>query len=189
MEEHSHAHLKSAVKHWYLPLLLGIIFIMLGIWVFRTPIGSFITLSVLFAITFFLTGVVELSFAFANAKRLHNWGWSLASGIIDLLIGLLLVSQPILTIVILPLYIGFAVMFRSIMTIGWAIELRKMKVKNWGTALLISIIGVLFSLIMLESPAIADFTIVVYTAMAFVILGFFYIDLAFKLKKVSKALQ
>ena len=189
MEEHSHTYLKQAVKHWYLPFILGIVFMFLGIWVFRTPFGSFITLSVLFAVTFFITGVVELSFALANAKRLHNWGWSLASGIVDLLIGLLLISQPILTIVILPIYIGFAVMFRSIMTIGWSIELKKMGVSKWGTALLISIIGLLFSLIMLESPVIADLTIVVYTGLAFIVLGFFYIDLALKLRRVSKALQ
>ena len=42
---------KNAIKHWYLSLILGILFIFVGIWVFITPVSSYFTLAILFSVT------------------------------------------------------------------------------------------------------------------------------------------
>lgn len=184
MEDSILTSVKSSIKHWYLLLILGIVLILVGIWVFNTPVASYVTLSILFALTFLFTGIIELSYAIGNQKTSENWGWNLIGGIIDVVIGMMLLSQPQISMIILPLYVGFAILFRSIMAIGWSIDLKKRSVKSWSNLLIIGILGVIFALIMLWNPVFAGMTIVFYTAFAFILIGVFQVFLSFKLKNL-----
>lgn len=177
---------KTAGKHWYLPLISGILFVCIGILVFSTPLESYLTLAVIFAITFLFTGVIEIIYAIANHKKSDNWGWSLTGGIIDFLLGVLLVSRPEITVIVLPFYIGFGILFRSIMAIGWSLELKRQQVADWGNLLAVGILGGILAFILLWNPLLAGFTIIFYTALAFLVIGIFQIYLSFKLRKINK---
>ena len=179
----------GTAKYWYLPLITGIIFILIGVWVFRTPLASYITLAMLFSVTFLITGIIEIVYAIFNRKGIENWGWWLAGGLIDFVIGVLLISKPQISLVILPIYIGFGILFRSIIAIGWSIELKRQKILDWGNLLLIGILGSILSFIMLWNPLFAGMTLVIYTALAFVIIGIFQMYLAMRLRKIKKVLQ
>jgi uncharacterized membrane protein HdeD (DUF308 family) len=184
--------LKTAIgstRFWYLPLITGIIFVLVGIWVLRTPLGSYVTLALLFSLTFLVTGLIEIIYAIVNRKSIDSWGWSLAGGIIDFLIGMLLISQPEISIAFLPIYIGFGILFRSAVAIGWAIELKKLKVLDWGNLLGIGILGSIFAFIILWNPLFAGMTLVIYTGIAFLLVGLFQIYHALRLRKIKKALQ
>ncbi|WP_181305296.1 HdeD family acid-resistance protein [Rufibacter sp. XAAS-G3-1] len=186
MENQVNNTMKNRVKYWYLPLLLGIVFIMMGIWVFRTPVASYITLALLFAFTFLVTGIIEIISAIANRKELDNWGWSLTGGIIDLVLGVLLIATPGMSMVMLPFYIGFGILFRSMMAVGWALEMRKQKVIDWVNLLAVGIIGIIFAFIMLWNPVFAGMTIVFYTGFAFIMVGIFQVYFSFRLKKLRQ---
>ena len=69
-------------KYWWLMLIIGILSVFCGIWVFRNPIESYFALTTYFCIMFILFGINEIVHAFAN-PRYRNWGWGLATGIID----------------------------------------------------------------------------------------------------------
>lgn len=178
--------LPFAVRNWYLILILGIVLIFTGIWVFGTPLLAYATLAVLFAFTFLITGVLEIIFAVSNRKEMINWGWSLAGGIIDLLLGILLISRPEVSMLILSLYVGFGVLFRSAFAIARALDLKKLKIKNWGFLLALGIIGSIFSFILILNPVIAGITIAIYTGLAFLTLGFFQVFFSFQLRKVKR---
>lgn len=178
--------LLQSAKYWYLILILGIILVIVGIWVFSTPVLSFTTLSLLFAMSFFVTGILEIIYAIGNRKEMANWGWSLVGGIIDLLIGILLMSLPLTSMMFLAYYVGFGILFRSVMAIGNAIDLKKLRVGDWGYFLFLGILGLLFSFILIWNPVFAGLTIVFYTGMAFIIMGIFQIYLSFRLRKIKK---
>lgn len=178
--------LKNTAKHWYMSLFLGIVLILMGFWVFSTPLASYLTLSILFAITFLLTGIIELFYAFANHGRADSWGWSLVNGIIDVIIGILLVSHPLGSMLVLSYFVGFGILFRAIMAIGWAMDLRRQKVPGWGYLLFISILGLFFAFVLLLNPVFAGLTIAYYTALAFVLIGISQVYLSFRLKHLSK---
>ena len=57
-------------KYWYLPLITGIIFILIGVWVFRTPLASYITLVLLFSVTFLITGIIEIVYGYSTERDL-----------------------------------------------------------------------------------------------------------------------
>lgn len=171
-------------KYWYLPLITGIIFIISGIYIFRTPLASYLTLSMIFAAIFFVTGIMEVVNAFSN-RQYPNWGWSLAGGIVDLVLGIMLISSPALSATILPLYVGITILFHSIMGIGSSLALKKVGIKSWATVMIFSILGLLFAILMIANPVFGGLTIVYYTAISFIMIGVFQIMLAFGLKKLK----
>ncbi|KAA9325652.1 HdeD family acid-resistance protein [Adhaeribacter soli] len=181
--------LRHTSRYWYLQLILGIFLILVGIWVFMTPLASYVTLAIFFAFAFLITGVLEIIYAVSNRKESENWGWSLVAGIIDLVIGILLISRPQMSMIVLPFYIGFGILFRSIMAVGWSLFLKRQGIPDWGNLLAIGILGIIFAFIMLWNPIFAGFTIVFYTAFAFIIIGVFQIYLAFRLRKFHKRLE
>lgn len=179
--------IKNTVKHWYIPLLVGIFFLIVSIVVFTRPAGSLLALSLLFALSFLLGGLSEIIFSIANKDRLDNWGWSLAFGIFTLVVGILLLVNPTLSMTALAFYIGFVILFRSISTIGFAMDIRKYGNKNWGGLLALGIIGAIVSFILLWNPLFAGLSVVVLVALNFLFAGLFSILLSFQLRKLHKS--
>lgn len=176
----------NTVKYWYIPLIIGIIFIGIGIYTLFSPLESYLTLSILFSLSFLFSGLFEIIFSISNRKEIENWGWTLAFGILTFLIGVLLIMNPELSMTTLPLYIGFVVLFRSIMGIGYALELKHYGLLDWGNLMVISILGLIFSLILIWNPLFAGFTIVFWTGLAIIFIGIFSVYLSFRLKKIKK---
>lgn len=179
--------LKHTIKHWYIPLLVGIFFVIVSIVVFSSPTGSLMALSLLFALSFLLSGLSEGIFALANKDQLDNWGWSLAFGIITLVVGILLLLKPELSITALAFYIGFVILFRSISTIGFAIDVKKYGSKNWVQLLVLGIIGMIVSFILIWNPLFAGLSVVVLVALNFLFAGLFSIFLSLQLRKLHKS--
>ncbi|MDN6290052.1 MAG: HdeD family acid-resistance protein [Tetragenococcus koreensis] len=177
--------IKDAIKHWYIPLIVGIFFVIVSIIVFASPLSSLITLSILFAISFLFGGIAEIMFSVANRHRLDNWGWSLAFGIITTVIGGLLIMNPGLSMTALLFYIGFVILFRSIGSISFALDIKRYGSKNWGFLLAFGIIGAIFAFLILWNPAFAGLSIVLLVAMSFLIGGLFSIYFSLQLRKIK----
>lgn len=176
--------IRKAIKHWYIPLLLGLLFIGIGIWVFKTPLESYLTLAKLFSISFILYGLGEVIFSISNKDELENWGWMLTSGIFTLLVGILLVMNPAISAITLPFYVGFVILFRSIGAISFSLDLKSYGVLDWGNLMAIGVLGVIFAFILIWNPLFGGLSVVVWTALAFIIAGVYSIYFSFKLKKL-----
>ena len=177
---------RDTVKHWYIPLIAGIIFVITGIYTVSQPLDSYLALSVIFSISFLLTGVMEIYFAIANRQQVDNWGWNLAMGILDFIVGMILLSNPALSMATLPLFVGFIILFRSISAISYGIDLRHYAIKSWGWVVFYGIIGVILALAMIFNPVFGGINIVVWTAIAFIITGLYSIQLSLALRRIKK---
>ncbi len=185
MENQNIKTVREIFRHWYLPLMLGIIFVFIGVLVFITPVNAYMALTMIFSITFVITGAIEITSSVLHRRDMNNWGWSLTTGILDLIVGLILVSHPLVSSMVLGLFVGFVILFRSFTAITWSIELRKYKVPYWGVLLGIGILGAIFSIILIWNPAFAGMTLVFLTGFAFVAVGIFQIYLSFVLAKIK----
>lgn len=177
----------KAVKYWYLPLLIGLFLVVVGIYVFTTPVETYGALAILFSVSFLVSGILEIWFAVQNRQELEGWGWYLAGGILSTLIGLLLVSNPVISVAILPFYVGFTLLFRSIHGLGIAIELKNYGLLRWGNLAIVSVLGIIFSVILLFNPVVAGISVVFMTSMAFVFSGIMSIVLSLQLRKLKNA--
>jgi len=174
---------QQSVRQWWLSLTAGIVYIGIGIWVLMNPAKSFLALTNLFIIGFAIIGALGVFYAVSNRKILEHWGWALMAGLIDLAIALVLLTTPEISMFVLPLYVGFVLMFRSIIGIGFSTYLAHYKVRNWGIVLALSVLGVVFSLMMIWNPVFGAFTLTLYTAIALLSVGFSQIGMAYELRR------
>jgi uncharacterized membrane protein HdeD (DUF308 family) len=178
------ATISSTLKHWYLPLIVGILFIVFGAYIFTVPLEAYVTLSILFSLSFFFSGITEIFFAVTNKDSIEGWGWYLVGGILTSLFGTYLIIYPGISMATLPFIVGFAFLFRSSQGLGFAFDLKKGGLP-WGGLAFISVLGILFSFLLLANPVIASASIVVMTALSIITVGSYSILLALTLKKVK----
>ncbi|MFV0566401.1 MAG: HdeD family acid-resistance protein [Flavobacteriaceae bacterium] len=178
-----------SIKNWWVPLLIGIVLIITSIWTFMSPLESYFALAIVFSISFLVSGIMEIYFSIANRDAIPNWGWNLAFGILTTIVGVMLIANPAVTMVTLPLYIGFVVLFRSISAIGWALDVKDYGVSSWKGLLFTAILGIILSIMILWQPAVGGFTLVFWTGMAFLMGGIYSIYLAVQLRKLHKKVK
>lgn len=123
--------IRDSIKYWYVPLIIGLFFIVVSVIAFTSPERSLLTLSILFALSFLLSGISEVVFSLMNRNRMENWGWSLAFGIITLILGISLLMHPNLSLGILAFYIGIVILFRSVAAFSFALDLKRYGSKKW----------------------------------------------------------
>lgn len=177
--------IKKTVKHWYVPAIIGVLLIVFGIYIFTTPLETYGTLTMLFSLSFLFSGIAETLFSVQNRKIIEGWGWYLTGGIFNSIIGLMLLSRPEISAFTLPLVVGFTLMFRSIQGLGFSFELKNYGSLKWGNLAIASILGLVFSIILLFNPIFTGKSLVVMTALAFIFSGITGIVLGFQLKKLK----
>lgn len=176
------------VKYWYVPLILGLVFLALGVWGLAAPAAAFVTLVMFFSIGFVSSGALEIFYAVSNRKTLKNWGWHLTGGMVTLLFGIYLLASPVLTALIFASFIGFWLLFRSVLYISNSISLKKAGEKNWRWLLAFGIVGVILSFILIGNPIVAGITVAFWAGFGLVILGLLNIVISFTVKHLKDEL-
>lgn len=181
---------KKAVKFWWVSILIGLLALALGIWFIFTPLTTLVALAIVFAAAFLVSGIFEIIFAISNKSVLRGWGWTLASGIIDLIFGFILIAMPIDVLTLLLTYfVAFWVMFQSIWAIGTSAELQRNGVKGWGWLMALAILGVIMSFVFIMSPVFTSGFIVALVSISFIAYGCFRIYLGCKLKSLHNEMD
>ena len=179
--------IKGTVKNWWVFLIIGILLIIASVWILRTPIESFIGLAKIFSILILISGVFSIIFAFTNKEQIENWGLYLTGGILDVIVGIILLSYPGITLVVFSLFIGFWLMFRGFNTISTSFELKKEGVMDWGWILLLGVLITIFAFMSIINPLIGASYLIFTLALAIFLLGVANIFLSLQLRKVKSA--
>jgi uncharacterized membrane protein HdeD (DUF308 family) len=177
--------IKKFFNHRNAILISGIIFVGAGIFPLIFEKATLIILTMLFSLALLLSGIVEIVFTMSNRKTMPKWRWSLTSGIISSIFGVLLLVNPFESIVILALCIGFAVLFRSVGGIVLSINLKKIRYPRWGYLLALSILGVLISFALILDPLYTWVSIIRLTAVTLIAAGIFSIGFTIVLKTMK----
>ena len=82
---------KQAIRYWWLLLLAGIVLLLTGILVFIFPGRSYLGMSLLFGWVILLAGILEVVISTANRHFITGRGWMLAGGIIQIVLGVILI--------------------------------------------------------------------------------------------------
>ncbi len=175
----------KTVKHWYFPLILGVLFIICGLYVFVSPAETYLTLALMFALSFLVWGLSDVFFSIDNRKLLRSWGWYFVGGLVSLLMGFYLLIHPVVSMEVLPFVVGFMLLFRSFELLGFAFEVKEAGVLNWGNLAIASVLGIIVSFVLLAWPVFTGVWLVVLTGLAFIFTGIASIILSLNLKKLK----
>ncbi len=108
---------------FFLHLLSGVLSIVVGLLFLRAPVGALAALTLLMACFLMVGGIFKI--VAAVGYRFASWGWALASGIIDLILGVLIWQEwPASALWVIGLFVGINLLFRGFNWIALGMALR-----------------------------------------------------------------
>jgi len=176
---------KRQPSYWWVPLLFGVIFIITGIWILRSPVESYEQITKMIGVIILVSGTTQILFTVGNRKAIPGWEFQAAGGLIDLVIGIILILNPVILLRIITLFVGIWLIVNSITLFKRGLEARKENRNYWKWELILGAILLLLAILFLWHPIFIGFTIAIWSALAFIILGVFRIALTIKLRRQS----
>ena len=178
--------MKEVTKYWWLILLKGIILIGLAIFIFNNPIGTLVGLALYIGISLMITGFFLVIIAFTGRKVDENWGWKLTEGLVDIIIALILLSNPGLTAATFPFVVGFWIIFYGITLFTGSFSARKTGDQNWWVNLLGGVLNVIFGFIIMNNLFAGALAITVWIGIGVLDFGAANISIALRMRSLNK---
>lgn len=168
-----------SLRLWWVFALRGILFLLLGLYVFAWPVSAYLALSFIFGLVILLAGVAELLRAYRDNKA-SNRGWHLLAGLVDILLGVILMSHLSASMDIMRIIVGGYFIIRGMAILNF----RALARGSWWVitgALLV----LLFGILVLFNPAFGATTIIIWTGLAFIVTGILNIMLGLRMRPVQ----
>lgn len=163
-------------RHWWVFVLRGILFIMVGIYVFLSPVSAYLALSFLFGLIILLAGIAELMHTYQDRSS-ANRGWHLFVGLVDLILGIILLSNLAASMDVMRVILGVYFLFRGLSMFSFRGFARR---PAWILAG--AIVVLLFGILVIANPVFGAATIIIWTGMAFIITGILNVMLGLRMK-------
>jgi uncharacterized membrane protein HdeD (DUF308 family) len=169
---------------WGLVLVEGIVVALLGLILLVAPGASLVFLVWLLGIYLLIAGIFRIIGIFLDSSY---WGWKLASGILCLIAGLAILSNPLWSTTVastwLVILVGFLVMLQ-----GAAGLIVAFQGGGWGMGAL-SVLGILLGLFLVINPLIGVATLTLILAIFMLIGGVGAVIQAFRIRREGAAAQ
>jgi len=176
---------------WWLVLLRGIAAVLLGILLFTNPDAILSVVIIFLGIYWVVDGIITLLASFTGREEHSNWGWGIFVGIISILAGLAVLSQPVLTAIFtaqfIVSFVGIMIIISGVSSIVTGFRLRKTS-GEW-MMILGGVLGLILGLLLLMNPLFSALVFVNITAIFSIIGGFALIVMAFQVKKLKKTIS
>ena len=114
-------------------------------------------------------------------------GWLLAMGLLDFILGVILILNLGITAASLPVLLAIWILFVAVMQISVGVDSKSAKDPSWKWLLISGVLGVLFGLWILASPMLGLFTVSTLVGFYFVLYGFLGIAEYREMKKMKSA--
>ena len=172
-----------AVVHWWLFLVAGVLCLVTGIVVFVFPLESYVTLSIIFGVLMLVVGAAKLIAAVTSGNYFLMKGYVIIGGLLDLILGLFLCIYPGVTLVMLPIMMGFWMLYNSFMLFSFSDDLSTLQVPGGGLVTAGGILLLILSVLVLVNPFGAGIaTVVVLAGSGLILFGLLLCSLSVKLK-------
>lgn len=136
-------------------LLAGVIMAVFGIFVWFNPVATLMALALYLGIVFLVVGAGYFMASFS-----YRSGWYLLVGLLDMLVGVVFVSNLGVSAATLPVIFALWSITVGVVQIVGALNLRKYALP-WGWSLTVGLLGVLFGFWILAYPLVGTITLTV----------------------------
>lgn len=174
--------------NWQLSVLLGILFLIGGVIVFFEPARSYMALSILFGIAIVLSGLFGLYMGMKIPVHAGK-GWMIFTGVIELILGILLLAVPSMLLSMLPFVLGFWLLYRGLLAVGFASDMMGCGVKGMGWSLALGILVIIGAMMILFNPLLGVGVAVVWLGVALLLAGIDLISHGINLRRLQQRLR
>jgi uncharacterized membrane protein HdeD (DUF308 family) len=181
--------INKLAKNWWLLLIAGFVYIALGFLVWQYPGETILFATVYIGIALLISGLSMSVLAIGERDGISNWGWYLATGLIDVLLGGVFIFNPIGSAITLMLLIGIWFMFRGIIEFVNSFDLKSKGVAYWWLNLIGGLAIAIFGFIIIGRPLAGSLAIVTLISLAFWIKGTIVVIMALGIKRLQHKLK
>lgn len=178
---------KRAVRYWWLLAVVGVILLAAGILIFVYPSRSYLGLAILFGWLMLISGLLETALSVSNRHFVTGRGWMAAGGLIEILLGLILIFNVSLSAAVLPVVLGFWLLMRAFSTIGLGGDMNALGIPGSGWTIFTGILLLLCSLWILLQPLVFGQTaVLVWVSISLLFAGTGACTLALQLRHAHR---
>ncbi len=146
--------------------IIGILLILCGIYVIFNPVTALIASAMIIGLIFIVVGT-----GYLMVFRESESYMMLALGILDLIIGVLFLTNLGITAVNMPIIFGLWILFNGITEIVMGIEMKRTNNSDWKILFFGGIAGVIFSLLIFAYPVVGTFMITMLIGAYLIVYG------------------
>src|SRR5215208_826376 len=180
----SYADGRGEALPWWLVLVEGIVVALFGLILLVAPGASLVFLVWLLGFYLFIAGIFRIVGIFLDSS---SWGWKLAGGILSLIAGLAILSNPLWSTTVastwLVILVGFLALLQGVA--GLVVALQG---GGWGMGAL-SGLGILLGLFLVINPLMGVATLTLILAIFMLIGGLGAVIQAFRMRTGAAAAQ
>ena len=145
---------KRAIRYWWLYGIVGLLLVAAGILTFAYPARSYMSLAVIFGWFILCSGILEIVLSATDKGFVTGRGWMIAAGIIEAVLGIILIFNVVLSAEVLPLFLGFWLMFRAFWAIGFGSDMWSLEVRGSGWTIFFGVLLLLCSMWIVFRPLV-----------------------------------
>jgi uncharacterized membrane protein HdeD (DUF308 family) len=175
-------------RAWWMILLRAVIAILFGILIFAQPAISLVSLVWAFGVLVLADGVANVVMAVQGKNENDHWWVFLLGGLAGVLVGILALSNPAVTAVVLLFYIAIWAMITGFLQIGAAIRLRK-EIQGEFWLFLGGVASVVFGMLLVARPGEGAMAVLWLIGAYALVFGFTLLLLALRVRGFTKRVR
>ena len=176
--------IRRLASSWWLFLILGVLWMLFGVFVLSYNVGSLLALAVFAGVTFVMTGITQV----LAAGRVDSWKWLyLIGGVLSILAGIMAFIWPGSTLLVLSVILAWFLVFKGIVDIVGALTAHGRP--YWWLGLILGILELLLGIWAAGYPGRSLFVFVNLVGIYAIFYGFTELFAAFELRGLDHRLD
>lgn len=162
----------NQLKRWkWSYLLLTIAIMVLGVCLILWPGISAGVLCWILGAALCIFGIVRVLCYIQRGVSILWHRYELPLGLLDLLLGIYLLTQPENVLLLLPTVVAIVILVDSVFKLQTALELHRLNVSRWLMMLVLSLVTIFVAICLLRNPFEGAMTLMVYLGITLVVEG------------------
>lgn len=171
------------VAKW-ISLIVGILLIIGSVLNVLDPISA--NFSLVKTLSFLLIGIGILRVVRYFSDSIFNSGAFLVGGILDIILGVIMLNNLQVSVLAVQHLVSFWILFNGIAEIAVSIDLRKVGLKRWWTALLSGILGIVLGYLLITTDGLSTLYVSMMVSIYMFTLGLTFISTFFAISRFRR---
>ena len=165
--------MKTSHKIWL--VISGILLIVLGVMCIAKPAATLFSTAWLLGCFTLFSGISKMVFTFRTQHFLPNSGTRMLSGLLQIIIGVMFLSNNLFVAMSLPVAFALWVTIEGLIIAVQSFDYKKVGFGSWWALLLFGIAAVVFGFLGMKNPDVSAKTLSLFIGVGIIVAGLAYL--------------